>query len=340
MNSNLHVVTAEIVDKIINQYLKELYEIIKNSYLLHEQGGCINAPSSFLFFPHRPEARIIALASAIKPGQKGFNEMAGIKWVASYPNNRLRDLPRASAVILLNHPETGFPIACLEGSLISATRTALSAVLGAEHLYNKNKVCPSLGIIGSGFISKHVVKYLILLGWHIEEINVYDASLTSANSFVQHMQSLGNFRINIYQSTESVIEVSDLIVFATTEKKPYVNDENLFRHNPCVLHLSLRDISPNIILNSINVVDDVEHILTANTSVHLAYKENDELPTFINATIGKVIQEDLNILKEKTIIYSPMGLGILDIAVSQFIYNEARIQGNFIDIERFMPLLN
>jgi 2,3-diaminopropionate biosynthesis protein SbnB len=336
MNNNLHVITVDTVREILDKYPLELYEIIKNSYILHDQQGDISAPSSFLFFPHRPESRIIALPAAIKPNQEKFNEISGIKWIASYPNNKLKHLPRASAIIVLNHPDTGFPMVCMEGSLISATRTALSGIVGAEYLYNRNKICPSLGLVGNGFIAKHIIKYLSFLGWKIENIHLYDKVSSSMEELRQHIQLTGNFKITIHDSVSTLIESCSLVVFTTTEKIPYLNDSNLFKHNPCILHISLRDISPDIILNSINIVDDREHILAANTSVHLAYEKNQKDASFITATIGQIIQKDQTIKKNKPIIYSPMGLGILDLTVSQFIYDKINKQ-DLKNIENFFP---
>jgi len=336
MNNNLHIITADTVREILDQYPLELYEIIKNSYILHDQQGSISAPSSFLFFPHRPESRIIALPAAIRPNQEKFNEISGIKWIASYPNNKLKHMPRASAIIILNHPDTGFPMVCMEGSLISATRTALSGIVGAEYLYNKDKICKSLGLVGNGFIAKHIVKYLFLLGWKIENIHLYDKFTSSVEDFRQYLQPFGDFKIRIHDSVSTLIESCSLIAFTTTEKIPYLNDHNLFKHKPCILHISLRDISPDIILDSINVVDDSEHILAANTSVHLAYERNKKDASFITATIGQVVQKKQTIPKNKTIVYSPMGLGILDLSVSQFVYDKVKKQ-DLKNIENFFP---
>src|SRR6266851_1386641 len=44
-------------------------------------------------------------------------------------------LARASAVLILNDATTGYPLACIEASLIRATRTATSAALAAEHIF-------------------------------------------------------------------------------------------------------------------------------------------------------------------------------------------------------------
>ena len=93
-------------------------------------GASVNPQSVFLRFPDRPNARIIGLPSHLSAPW----EVSGIKWIASYPDNIRAGLPRASAVLIINSHEHGYPLACLEASIISAARTAASAVLAARYL--------------------------------------------------------------------------------------------------------------------------------------------------------------------------------------------------------------
>ena len=74
----------------------------------------------------------------------------------------------------------------------------------------------------------------------------------------------------MHDSAEELIRASDLVVFATVAGRPHVSDRSWFEHNPLVLHVSLRDLAPEILLDSANVVDDVDHCLKADTSPHLA----------------------------------------------------------------------
>lgn len=53
----------------------------------------------------------------------GIN-MAGIKWIASFPDNLKKGIPRAHSVVVLNEADTGVPVAIFNTALISIIRTA------------------------------------------------------------------------------------------------------------------------------------------------------------------------------------------------------------------------
>ena len=77
----------------------------------------------------RPECFLRALAGYI-----GGLDIAGLKWVSAYPSNRDRGLPLVTGLILLNDPETGIPMAVMDGNWITAYRTAAVSALTARHL--------------------------------------------------------------------------------------------------------------------------------------------------------------------------------------------------------------
>src|SRR5208282_3912603 len=107
---------------------QRITELVESTYRLHSAGDSVNPPSYFLRFPDRPSARIIALPASIG----GPLRVDGLKWISSFPENVAAGLPRASAVLILNDHDTGYPFACLESSIISATRTAALAASAAD----------------------------------------------------------------------------------------------------------------------------------------------------------------------------------------------------------------
>ena len=69
-------------------------------------------------------------------------------------------IPRASAVLILNDPATGYPFAVLESSIISATRTAASAALAAHALTRTRGRPAPVGFVGAGLIAHYVHTFL------------------------------------------------------------------------------------------------------------------------------------------------------------------------------------
>jgi N-[(2S)-2-amino-2-carboxyethyl]-L-glutamate dehydrogenase len=59
-------------------------------------------------------------------------------------------------------------------------------------------------------------------------------------------------------------------MLATTASTPYLLDPALLTNSPIVLHLSLRDLGPNLISVSQNITDDPEHSFREDTSLHVA----------------------------------------------------------------------
>src|SRR5258707_9281233 len=130
MNFELSIINGKTVFDIVHAHRAECIDIVRDAYLAHARGHSVNPDSYFLRFPEKPDCRIIALPAFLGDG---FG-VAGLKWIASYPGNVRRGFPRASAVLLVNDYETGYPFAILGSSINSGARTAASGGPAAERL--------------------------------------------------------------------------------------------------------------------------------------------------------------------------------------------------------------
>ena len=122
------VVSGAQVQHALHGRARQIVGLVESTYRLHCAGDSVNPPSYFLRFTDRPASRIIALPASIG----GQVRVDGIKWISSFPDNVAAGIPRASAVLILNDHDTGYPFACIEGSIISATRTAGMAAMAAD----------------------------------------------------------------------------------------------------------------------------------------------------------------------------------------------------------------
>jgi N-[(2S)-2-amino-2-carboxyethyl]-L-glutamate dehydrogenase len=325
------VITGAQVQRVLQGQEKEIVELVEATYWLHGVGDSVNPPSYFLRFPDRPSSRIIALPASIG----GPIRVDGLKWISSFPDNVAAGVPRASAVLILNDHDTGYPFACLEASIISATRTAASAALAADWLSRGRPRPTRVGFVGVGLIARYIHSFLVGTGWSFDEIGVHDLSTDSAAGFCGYLEQSGTAgRVRVYESAETLIRCSDLVVFATVAAEPHISDTSWFDHHPFVLHVSLRDLAPQILLASTNVVDDVEHCLKANTSPHLAEQLIGNRD-FLAGTLAEVMAGQVSVPADRPVIFSPFGLGVLDLAVGKYVYDTVAAAGELQVIDDF-----
>jgi 2,3-diaminopropionate biosynthesis protein SbnB len=329
------VISGSQVQQALQGRQKEIMEVVESTYRRHSAGDSVNPPSYFLRFADRPTSRIIALPASIG----GPLQVDGLKWISSFPENVPAGLPRASAVLILNDHDTGYPFACLESSIISATRTAASAALAADWLSREREGGGGrpvrIGFFGTGLIARYIHTFLAATGWRFHETGVHDRSADSAAGFRGYLEQSGTGgRITVHERAEDLIRSSDLVVFATIAGQPHVSELSWFGHNPLVLHISLRDLAPEILLASGNIVDDVEHCLKANTSPHLAEQLTGNRD-FLLGTLDDVMAGRVSVPADRPVVFSPFGLGVLDLAVGKYVYDEVARAGELHVIGEF-----
>jgi 2,3-diaminopropionate biosynthesis protein SbnB len=315
------VVTAPEIRRCIDGARAECVEIVRRAYLAHHEGLSVLPHSSFLRLPQRPRDRIIGL-----PGYLGGEtEVAGIKWISSWPGNPAHGRPRASAVLVLNDTETGFAFACLESSLISATRTAASAVLATEALAG-GRVAARIGFVGTGLIAEHVRLFFRDLDWPARGYRIFDVAPEAAQAFATRLVDGGAGDVAVCADVAELFASCDIVVIATVAATPHLVDPVLLRTRPIVVHLSLRDLAPELVLAAQNIVDDVDHVMREATSVHLAEQRVGHRD-FVAGDIGAVLRGDLARDPDRACVFSPFGLGVLDLAIGRWVYDAVRVAG-------------
>lgn len=319
------------VAAVLRDREEQVVKVVRDAYLAHDRGKTSLPHSTFLRFPGNHGDRIIALPAFVDDGVRA----AGVKWIASFPGNLGKGIPRASAVVTINSPETGVPEAFLEGSIISASRTAAGAALAAHHLAGG---FDTLGVVGAGPIAFETVRYIMTTTAaraEMAHITIFDINVTRARAFAEQCNTvLGVSAAPVTTAAETL--AARLVVFATTSSVPHVPADVCFSPGSTVLHISLRDLPPELILRHRNFVDDFDHVNREATSIHLTTKLTGD-SSFVRGTLadvmaGKVVPRES---PEEVVIYSPFGLGILDIALAKMVLDEARRAGLGIEVPDF-----
>lgn len=332
---DLLVLGAREVLEVLDGAEERVLDAVARAYLAHRRGQSSLPHSSFLRFPGNQVDRIIAL-----PAYLGDEfELAGLKWIASFPGNLEWGMARASAVMVVNSSTTGRAEVVLEASVVSARRTAASAALAARELTRSVEPPTEAGLIGAGPINFETARFLCVAVPSIERLVLNDLDPERGAQLAARVsEELPGVSAEVAPRQDALLERCRLIAFATTAVEPHVDDLSLCPPGTTILHTSLRDLSPEVILAADNVVDDPDHVCRARTSVHLAEQASGGRG-FIRCTLADVLlgDEPGRVRPDGITIFSPFGLGVLDLAVAELVLRGARERGLGTPVEGFFP---
>lgn len=294
----------------------KLVEIIESVVHIKAEGDCVHPLKPYLRF-RDPSNRIIAMPAFVG----GSVNMAGIKWIASYPSNSQHGLPRAHNTIILNNPATGEPTAFIHSGLLSALRTAaVSGLMIKTFLAHRPTAKLRLGIIGWGPVGRnHLDMCTTLLGDKLERITLYDLLPIELTSIPKAVRS----KTEIAEDWREVYRHSDIFITCTVSTDRYIDE--LPSKGSLLLNVSLRDYKPESIANvKAIVVDDWQEICRENTDIEQLHLQYGLLESDVLTLKDIIYHKRLAAFKEdEPVFFNPMGLAVFDIAVAAFYLQEA-----------------
>ncbi|MBO1628313.1 MULTISPECIES: 2,3-diaminopropionate biosynthesis protein SbnB [Bacillus] len=309
-------------------YESEIYvKAIKQALTIHSKKNFSQPLKPYL--KTNKEGEHIADRIIAMPAYLGEPNISGIKWIGSKFDNPIKkNMERASALIILNDPETNFPIAILEGSVISSMRTAAVTVVATEYLAKNG--FERVSIMGCGLISRMHINSLLEQFNSIKQINLFDLDNEKAQVLAQDMKKrFNNVEFQIHSSAQRAVEVAEVLVTCTVADKPYIKSEWI-QKGTFVSNISIMDIEKDAFLKAGKViVDDWDQANREKKIINQLVLEGKFSKDMLHAELGDIITGKCagRTTDEEIIILNPMGMAIEDISCAHEIYEKARENG-------------
>lgn len=334
MSSNdVLIIGAPEVEVALKGREESVLNAVRKAYESHSRGASSLPHSSFLRFPDSDKDRIICL-----PAYLGDEyQLAGVKWIASMPGNVARGMERASAVMILNDRLTGRPKAVVEGSIISKQRTAASAALASKVLAPGEP--EAIGFVGCGPINAAVAQFLVATWPNVRRFTAFDLDPARAETFGEALLALRpDADFKVAGSLQELLSECPMVAFGTTAITPYVGDLDACPAGATILHISLRDLEAGVILANHNIVDDLDHVNRAATSIHLASQQEGHTD-FVHSSLGDILLGNIDLPERdgRKMIFTPFGLGVLDLAVADLVLGQLAEDGGGTLVKSFLP---
>jgi ornithine cyclodeaminase len=260
--------------------------------------------------------RIIAMPAFLG----GDFQIAGIKWIASFPENIKKGLPRAHSVIVLNNAETGVPCMIINTPKASIVRTAsVSGVLIKKYIAAKAIKKLKVGIVGWGPIGKaHYEMCKSLLRDFEVHYTIYDKQESALNTRISNGISIGD-------SWQKAYRDADIFITCTVADKSYIDIPP--KEGSLHLNVSLRDYTPgtyHFFKNNI-IVDDWDEVCRERTDIEVMHMEMGLQKEGTRNMADVVVQNSLLVdeAPETPIFFNPMGMGIFDLAIAEHYFRKA-----------------
>ena len=236
-------------------------------------------------------------------------EGLGIKLVTFYPPNAARGVPTHMAMILLFDPETGMPLAVMDGRLITEMRTAAVSAVATKLLSSPD--AHVLGILGSGVQARSHAEALKLVR-QFDEIRVWSRNPA-------HAEQLANEIHGKATTAEQAVRGADVVVTVTSSTTPVLRGEWL---------------KPGAHVNAIGAcrpdwreLDDaaMRNVVFVDSRAAALQESGDVILSRarIHAELGEAVLGKIPVEQDETTIFKSLGMAVEDVAAALLVYKAA-----------------
>ncbi|MGC8832167.1 MAG: LAGLIDADG family homing endonuclease, partial [Thermoproteota archaeon] len=206
------LITRKDVERIVS--MRELMDAMEEAFRAKAMGRVQMPTKLYITLPEGDYRTMMAYIPDL--------EMACVKIVNVHPNNpEKHGLPTVMATIVLIEPDTGRPLAIMDGTYLTSMRTGATGGVAAKHLARRSSRV--IGMVGAGSQARTQLMALNEV-FKIEEARVCAKTRMECEKFAKDMQYLG-LKIVVKESVEETVRGCDILVTTTPVTRPLVENE-------------------------------------------------------------------------------------------------------------------
>ena len=245
----------------------------------------------------------------------------GVKLVSVFPHNDAAGLPSHQALIALFDPATGSPVAVMDGTRITAIRTAGAAAVSTRHLARKDSRV--LAIIGAG-VQGHAHLEIFPRVRDFQEIRIASRAIYSARKLAAL-----NPKAHAVESFEEAARGADVIAMCTHSSTPVVKREWVGRgtHVTSVGYSAPHGELDRALADAANLfVESRAAAFSAPPAgcMELAGMDPEKASEMGEVLLGKRPGRGSD---DEITVYKSMGHAVEDLVASGLVYREAKARG-------------
>lgn len=318
----MRIISAEIIEKAIAPSL--WINTMEEALLAVEKEDYLN--------PNRMHVDVQDNTLLLMPsiGPKHF----ATKLISVFPENKKLKKAVIQGMVILNDAETGEALALMNGSQLTAMRTAAIAAIGVRYLTDENTT-NSLGIIGAGFQGKHIA-WFASEERPIEKIYIVDYSEEDIAEFISFIRDKKpKIEVMVCKDAQELLSKTSLVFTATSSKLPVLPNDAALLKDKCIIGVGsyqpeMREF-PNALYPLLNEIwIDAEH--GKKETGDLIYPQEHGLLDSSKIILINNLNGKCKLIKG-TRVYKTVGLATFDLFAAQMVYDYCKKEKLGIKVE-------
>ena len=200
--------------------MTETIEVQRGAFLAQAQGKVTASPNAWLRLPEQERRRgwIKVLA-----GHEAESGSLGVKVLARFADNP----PGANlgSIVLLFDDDDGFPLAIMDGVIITALRTGAGAGLATEALAAAD--AKSVGLVGTGVVAWHSLDAIVAVRPSVRTLKVFSRSQQRRTEFAERASRELDLQALPVATVEEAVSGAEILITATNAPEPVVTADHL-----------------------------------------------------------------------------------------------------------------
>lgn len=192
--------------------MPELVDLVSETYR-QAAAGAVDVPSKIGVHTDRPLSFFHAM-----PAWLDARREAGMKWVSYFPGSQAVPDSDATAIMILNEPETGRPVAIMEAMHLTNARTAACGIFAAMHLAPSGP--EHLGLVGCGALPSWTVPELTQRFPSLKSASVFSRRGSSREAFAERIAAETRLAVSPVDTARAAVEGADIVLSAIPQGPP------------------------------------------------------------------------------------------------------------------------
>lgn len=255
------------------------------------------------------------------------DDCIGLKVATTFPTNSGTKEPVTQGVIMINDRKTGKALALINGTLLTAIKTA--AVSGVAMRYFKQEAT-TVGLVGTGLQGLYQVLAATNVT-NVKQIYIYNRTQEKIDSFIRTCQKLLDRDVEIITATNQyeLIECSDVIITATTSPLPVLPNEVSIYKNKLIIGVgsymkSMREL-PEALFRSaayyfIDSEDGKKEVGDIAEPLEKGWIEEEKVILLSDIITNKSKYQPLS---DDPIIFKTISMSLFDALIGNYVYKIA-----------------